>query len=122
MLSPYSDSNIIYKRFLRASHSRNRTPLRIPDSRPAYSGLLMPLIGSISCLQAVRNTSYECTYISHLSHRELIWSANLAMSLLVMTPSLLVTSANRRLAEANSLSKTPVTGFVFFFTATGAAS
>ena len=26
MLSPYSDSNIIYKRFLRASHSRNRPP------------------------------------------------------------------------------------------------
>ena len=61
-------------------------------------------------------------YNSYLSHRELIWSANFAMSLLVMTPSLLVTSASRRLAEASSLSKTPVAGFVFFLTATGSAS
>ena len=52
---------MLYNRFLRASHSRNRTPLRIPDSRPAYSGLFVPLIGSISRLQAVRNTSYGCT-------------------------------------------------------------
>ena len=62
MLSPYSDSVFqIYKRFLRATHSRNRTPLRIPDYRPTYSGLFVPLIGSISRLQAVRNTSYGCT-------------------------------------------------------------
>lgn len=48
MLSPYSDSNIIYKRFLRATHSRNRTPLRIPDYRPAYSGLFVPMDALIS--------------------------------------------------------------------------
>ena len=60
--------------------------IRNPGYRPTYSGLFTFLIEGTSCLQAGLHAFYGKVYISHLSHRELIWSANFAISLLVMTP------------------------------------
>ena len=70
---------------------------------------------------AITNTICYLSSVSHLSHIEIIWSANLPISLLAR-PSLFLTMARSLCAAARSLAYIPEAGFVFFSTGTGTAS